>query len=96
MIKKIQQDYYLNAQNPSDDKTLITIAKLLNLNEQQFTEDLNSTETQQQLASEMEQGRQLGARGFPSMILVKDQQAQYLPLDYNNAAPTVELIKSML
>lgn len=96
MIEKIQQAYYMGAQNPSDDSTLIALAKELNLDEEQFTNDLNSPETQQQLESEMIMGRQLGAQGFPSMILAKDGRAQYLPLDYNNSENTINMIKSLV
>ena len=94
MIDKVQTAYYMEAQNPSDDSTLIDIAKSLGLDEQQFASDLNAPETQQQLESEMMLGRQLGAQGFPSMILAKDGQAQYLPLDYNSAENVVNMIKS--
>ena len=94
MIEKIQHAYYMGAQNPSDDSTLIEIAKSLDLDEQQFAADLNAVETQQQLESEMLMGRQLGAQGFPSMILAKDGQAQYLPLDYNSANNVLNMIKS--
>jgi len=93
MIDKIQNAYYMNAQNPSDDSTLVAIAKSLGLDEQQFKTDLNAPETQQQLESEIIMGRQLGAQGFPSMILAKDGKAQYLPLDYNNAEIAMNMIK---
>ncbi len=94
MIEKIQYAYYMDAKNPSDDSTLISLAADLGLDKDQFEKDLNAVETQQQLESEMMLGRQIGAQGFPSMILVKDQQAQYLPLDYNNAEKTLQIIKS--
>ncbi len=94
MIEKIQYAYYMDAKNPSDDSTLISLATDLGLDKDQFEKDLNALETQQQLESEMMLGRQIGAQGFPSMILVKDQQAQYLPLDYNSAEKTLQIIKS--
>ena len=96
VIDKIQFAYYMDARNPSDDSTLTAIAGELGLYEDQFLKDLNSTETQQQLESEILLGRQIGAQGFPSMILVKDQQAQYLPLDYNSAENTLNVIKSAI
>ena len=96
MIEKIQHAYYMDAQNPSDDSTLIAIAKSLGLDQQQFAADLNAVETQQQLESEIIMGRQLGAQGFPSMILAKDGQAQYLPLDYNSADNVLNMIKSAI
>ena len=96
VIEKIQQAYYMEAQNPSDDSTLISIAKTVGLDVEKFAKDLNAPETQQQLESEMLMSRQLGAQGFPSMILVKDRQAQFLPLDYNNAEKVINMIKSVV
>ena len=86
----------MNAQNPSDDSTLISIAVDLGLDEKQFSLDLNSPETQQEFDSEMRLGRQLGAQGFPSMILVKDDKAQYLPLDYNNSSYVIDMVNKLI
>jgi len=96
MIEAIQQAYYMGAQNPSNDSTLIELAKSLGLDDKQFAIDLNAAETQQLLETEMRMGRRLGAQGFPSMILTKDGKAQYLPLDYNNADNAVTMIKSAI
>jgi len=95
MIEKIQYAYYMDAKNPSDDSTLVDIAGSLGLDKKQFSSDLNAAETQQQLESEMVLGRQLGAQGFPSMVLVKGNQAQYLPLDYNSGDNVIDIIKSV-
>ncbi len=92
MIEEIQTAYYLNAKNPSDIETLIAIAKKLGLDEEQFSSDLESVETQQQLEKEISFGQQIGARGFPSMILEKDGAYQYVPLNYNDATPTLAFI----
>lgn len=96
MIDKIQTAYYMKAQNPSDDSTLIALAVSLGLNEEQFAKDLNAAETQQFLESEIMMGRRLGAQGFPSMVLAKDGQSQYLPLDYNNGDNVLNIIKNAL
>jgi len=96
MIDAIQNAYYLNAQNPSDDSTLITLAAKLGLDEKQFADDLNSPHVQQQLEQEIHLGRQMGAQGFPSMILLNGKQAQYLTLDYNHSEGTVDTIKRLL
>jgi len=96
MINAIQHAYYMEAQNPSEDNALIMLAKGLGLDEKQFAIDLNADSTQQQLESEMLLGRRLGAQGFPSMILENEGRAQYLPLDYNDADKTLNVIKSMI
>lgn len=92
MIEAIQTTYYINAKNPSDDETLIAIADTLGLDAAQFSTDLNSEETQQQLIKEIRFGQSIGARGFPSMILEVDGAYQTVPLNYNDSAPTLDFI----
>jgi len=84
MILAIQQAYYLNACNPSNDETLIELAGELELDTAQFAFDLASPETQQVLVSEIQFSRTLGARGFPSIALKKNDNYALLQLDYNN------------
>lgn len=95
MIDAIQRAYYLHAKNPSDDETLIAIAKSLGLDVEAFENDLNADDTQQQLAKEMKFGREIGAQGFPSMLLEKNGQYEYVPLDYNDPNTTLNYIKIM-
>ncbi|MEM7291908.1 MAG: DsbA family protein [Pseudomonadota bacterium] len=86
MIAAIQQGYYLHAKNPSDDDVLIELAGLVDLNTDQFAHDLNSDDVHTQLHADISLGQQLGAQGFPSMILVEGDQARMLRLDYNSSA----------
>lgn len=92
MIEGIQSAYYLNAKNPSENETLITIAKKLGLDEEQFSSDLESVEIQQKLEKEITFGQQIGTRGFPSMILEKDGAYQCVPLNYNDLSSTLAFI----
>ncbi len=96
MIETIQTAYYLNAKNPSNNDTLIEVAKSLGLDEKQFSQDLNSAETQQQLAQEILFGQEIGARGFPSMILEKQGNYQTVPLNYNDPTTALAFIKKSL
>ena len=109
MIKLIQTAYYLKAKNPSDDETLIALAVDLGLDKSQFTQDLNSPETQQQLQKEIQFSRTIGAQGFPSLIIEslvpktisknqdeKKEHYQPVPLNYNDAKPTLAFIKDAL
>ena len=93
MILAIQKAYYLQAKNPSDNEVLIQLAKQLDLDSTQFEVDLISTETQQQLLSEIQLSETLGSQGFPSLILVKRGHHQLLNIDYNNADVILEQIK---
>ena len=85
MIAAIQHAYYLDARNPSNDDVLIALAGEVDLNTAQFAEDLNSDEIHTQLHAEIALGQQLGAQGFPSMVLVEGNSARILGLDYNSA-----------
>lgn len=84
MTQAIQQAYYLQARNPSDDDTLVAIAESLGLNVPQFTADLHSAETRQAHQQDMQLIQQLGIRGFPGLVLVAGQSSFDIGVDYNN------------
>ena len=81
--------------NPSDDETLIAIADRLGLDVAQFSTELNSDETQQQLMKEIQFGQNIGARGFPSMILEEDGAYHYVPLNYNDPESALNYIQQI-
>ena len=64
----LQRAYFLDARNPSDCDTLISLAKEIGLNPVQFQEDLNSSVVQQAFSEELNQVRSLGVSGFPTVI----------------------------
>jgi putative protein-disulfide isomerase len=83
MIFAIQEAYYLNSKNPSDDKVLIDLANELGLDAARFTRDLSSPETQKLLLSEIQFSRELGVSSFPSLVLKNNKIETLLKLDYN-------------
>jgi len=85
MIRAIQEAYYLQARNPSDDDVLVDLATHLGLNVERFHKDLNAPETQRQLMDEILQGQRLGARGFPGLILKNEENLRAIRIDYNDA-----------
>ncbi len=85
MLSAIQNAYYLQAKNPSKDSTLIELAHSLNLNIEQFTQDLNSTAAHQQLLDDIALAKSLGITSFPSLLLSGNQGAKPIAIDYNNA-----------
>ncbi len=85
MIAFIQQAYYLQARNPSDDDLLIDLAGKLNLDRKRFRHDLNSPECMAILMREITQSRQIGAHGFPSLIMAQGDHFQPILIDYNHA-----------
>lgn len=92
MISAIQHAYYLDAQNPSDDTTLIKLAERLALQAERFKTDLNSIDTNQRLAEEIAFSRTIGATGFPSLIVFKNGHYYPISIDYNDARSVLDEI----
>ena len=84
MVKLIQQAYYLDAKNPSEDDVLISLAKTLDLDIKQFTQDLNSEPTQQKLLDDIALMQSLGVSSFPSLVLQTTNRIKSITIDYNN------------
>lgn len=84
MVKLIQQAYYLDAKNPSEDDVLISLAKTLDLDIKQFTQDLNSEPTQQKLLDDIALMQSLEVSSFPSLVLQTTNGIKSITIDYNN------------
>ena len=84
MVKLIQQAYYLDAKNPSEDDVLISLAKTLDLDIKQFTQDLNSESTQQLLSDDIALMQSMGVSSFPSLVLQTTNGIKSITIDYNN------------
>ncbi|MCB1761364.1 MAG: DsbA family protein [Gammaproteobacteria bacterium] len=89
MIHAIQQAYYLQARNPSDDAQLVELADGIGLDAGRFAARLSAAETNATLLREIEFGQRIGAQGFPSLIL--QQGGRYRTLDYDYNDPQVVL-----
>jgi putative protein-disulfide isomerase len=97
MILGIQQAYYLKAQNPSDDATLIRIAEELGLDGGRFGSLLNAPETQASLEAEIRQTRAMGASSFPSLVLQQGETSYWpVPVDYTDAGNMLDTIAMIL
>lgn len=96
MSSAIQNAYYLNARNPSDDDTLISLAEDLGLDIASFTNDLHSVETRTEHEQQMSLCQSLGLQGYPSLALLTDDKAHRVALDHNSAAVTIEHLNSLM
>ncbi len=96
MILAIQQAYYLQARNPSDDETLIQLADEIGLDAAGFEQDLNSPKTQKILACEIAEASQLGIRSFPSLLLQSDEKSWPITVDYSTAESMLKTIHRIL
>ena len=82
MTEGIQKAYYLNAQNPSNEDTLIKIAQDIGLNKDTFKADLKSTEVNNLLLDQIEMIKTMPISGFPSLVLVEVGLLKRIKIDY--------------
>ena len=85
MILAIQQAYYLQARNPSDEEVLIQLAVEIGLNAKYFINDLRSGKCQSELESELLLTRKLYVSSFPALVLSQGIAVSTIPVDYNNS-----------
>lgn len=95
MISAIQHAYYLDAKNPSDDTTLVELAKDLGLDADHFAKRLNEPATQHELVRQIAQGKVLGAQGFPSLIYCNDTGNHFIRHDYLDPGVTLDQIQRL-
>ncbi len=84
MTTRIQQAYYQQARNPSDNSTLIELAAEIGLDADCFAELLTADSTQQRLLEEISTARSMGVNGFPSVVLEKDNELRRIATHYTD------------
>jgi len=84
MILAIQQAYYLCAMNPSDDKTLITLAEEVGLDKAKFESELNAPQTQAELERQIDFAGQCDVQGLPTLVLEFKGQHRIIHHDYRD------------
>ncbi|WP_087018320.1 DsbA family protein [Thaumasiovibrio subtropicus] len=83
MAQAIQSAYYLNAQNPSLENTLIDCASSIGLDAHPFLTELHSQETEQHFQQHLGIVYQLQISGFPALIYIDNEnRAHPLTLGY--------------
>lgn len=93
MTYAIQKAYYLQARNPSDNDTLITLASEIGLDVKQFHQDLLSTKINHELSEELTTARQLELNSFPSFLLTAGERKLIISPDYQHAEVLLEKFK---
>lgn len=96
MTEAIQRAYYKEARNPSNNSTLIELAKELNLSVSEFEKDLLSDETQKILEEEINFSRELFAESYPNLVLKTDDGVYSIPVDYSNSDVMLDEILNKL
>ena len=95
MIARIQQAYYLEAKNPSENSTLIELAKEIGLDAQQFSKQLEDVSTQELLLAEIQVSRQMGMDSFPSLAVYKSGELHHISLNYSAPQSMIKEIESV-
>ena len=84
MTARIQQAYYQEARNPSDDDTLVSLAADIGLDPERFETALNSEVTQATLHDEIARSRAMGVEGFPSLVVARGNDLRHVRVNYTN------------
>lgn len=92
MLSAIQHAYYLDARNPSDDETLISLSVEIGLDSKKFADDILSDTTNQELMAELAFARSIGGNSFPSLFVRKNGNIVEFPIDYQNSEGTINQI----
>ena len=96
MIDAIQQAYYLKAQNPSDEDVLIKLCEKIGLDPCLFTQQLHSKELKRRFDDELNYVRSLPIQGFPSLVLIHNNRAYPIAINYIDWQHTLSEIQSYL
>lgn len=90
MIRAIQDAYYLQARNPSDKATLVTLAGDIGLNRERFVSDLHSDHVEDAFNRDLQRTVELGIGGFPSVVFESQQGLYALNCGYCDASELLQ------
>ena len=95
MIEAIQTAYYLKAMNPSEEDTIINLAKELNLDIQKFKNELHSEETIKNFNEKMNLRRKLHLNSFPSLAVKYKKEIYPINIKYNDPQKILNQIEDL-
>jgi len=96
MLLAIQQAYYLEAKNPSDNSVLIELATEKGLDSKRFKRDLVSQECEKLLNDELQLATHLHVTGFPSLVLSHHDVNNDIYINYTNSTAMIAEILELL
>lgn len=82
MVEAIQKAYYLDARNPSNEDTLIDLARQIGFEPQQFKALLHSEETETTLYADLNFCKSIAVQGFPFLGLENGNSIEPLAVGY--------------
>lgn len=96
MYERIQRYYYQEAGNPSVYENLYDLAQELDMPRETFAERIHSPEVDDQLYREILFAEQLGAQGFPSLILKLRDDTHYIQPNYTEVDENIRKIYGLI
>lgn len=96
MIFAIQDAYYQQAKNPSNDFVLCELASDIGLDVPLFLERLNSEGVQSILLEQIQLAHKIGGDSFPSLFLQVDNEIKPLTLSYVDSTYILEQINMLM
>ena len=96
MTGRIQRAYYMEAKNPSDNETLIELARDIGLDVERFSADLVDKATHQKLLAEIQSTRAMGLDSFPSLAVVNAGHLSYVGLNYTDMGAMLRQVEELI
>lgn len=96
MVAAIQQAYYTQALNPSDRSTLVDICRKLGGDAELFSQKLDDPETQEALNQHRQLASQLGAEGFPALLLAIEDKVYPIAYGYTDGAALITRTRQII
>jgi len=96
MIEAIQRAYYLSAQNPSDEATLVALAQGIGLDKEGFANELVSSSLNNELSDELAFVNALPINGFPSLVLIHNNSYYPIGVHYTDWQSTYSQILNII
>ena len=95
MICAIQEQYYLNAKNPSNRDTLEVAAQKINLDVECFSKDLESQKVVDIFHNDLKLRDKLHTHSFPSLVLKYKNNYFPIKIDFKNYESMLEQIDDL-
>jgi len=96
MYRAIQRAYYVQARNPSDPDTLVSLAEQSGLDRERFARDLGTPETERRLQMDFQLRRKLGVREFPSLVIECGDSRDVIMRGYGDADSVLSALRPVL
>lgn len=96
MYARIQQFYFLEAGNPSLYENLYDLAEALGIPRQAFVERIHSAELDKLFRDELRFAVELGAQGYPSVVLKRGDRLHFIEHSYTDVKDNLRKIEALL